>query len=277
MAAVSLLYLGLALGVLGSWRSRGNELQFYRSGEVRWNEEQRSSTWHSKLLQSACSRKWRLLAEQGWAYLGKKGFRVSAAFRDGLIQPSTPGGHAILHVLGRALASTAGFQMEIADDESLSGTGGRRFLGVEDLRRSDSVLVVVQGEPLTEVSERGPSERESAALLRAFAAELFAAGAEAVLVLPSLHAPLAEKALQVIARKIAGRKPPSLHRLLDAVAATRKIIRNWQLVSPPLAAGAQDMESFRHDQLEAALDVCLFARVPSVPLVTRSSSPPATI
>ncbi|HEX4966020.1 MAG TPA: ATP-binding protein [Thermoanaerobaculia bacterium] len=277
--AIALALLGLALGVLGSWRSRGNELHFFRSGEIRWDETQRPRTWHSKWLQITCSRKWRLLAEQGWAPLAKKGFEVSAGLREGSLRPGEGKGHAVLHAMGRVLASTAGFQLEIGDDESFSdldgAVGGKRFLGVEDLRGSNSVLVVVQGEPLNEVSERGPSERESAALLRAFAAELFAAGAEAVLVLPSLHAPLAEQVLQVLARKIADRKPPSLHRLLDAVADTRKIIRNWQLAGTPLAVSEHDKESFRYDQLEASLDVCLFARVPLVPVVARSSSPPA--
>jgi hypothetical protein len=175
--------------------------------------------------------------------------------------------------MGRALGSTAGFQLEVPDDESLlekgggTGTGGRRYLGAEELRRHEAALVVLQGEPLTEAAERGQSDRESAALLRAFAAELFAAGADVVLVLPSLHAPLAEAALQAVARQVARRRRPHLHRLLDSAAAARRAIRGWP--APARIAGNPDeLESFRQDQLESSLDVCLFARDLRVPFPT---------
>jgi hypothetical protein len=171
--------------------------------------------------------------------------------------------------VGRAVSSTAGFQLEIADDKARSeqssenAEGGRTVLGTEELLRYEAVLTIIQGEPLTERSTRGQSDRESAALLRALGAELFASGAEAVLVLPSLHAPMAEAALRVIARTLASSRAPSLHRMLDAVARARKKISDWP--EPPQATAgnapnARDVEWFRHDQIESALDICLFAR-----------------
>jgi hypothetical protein len=268
--------LGLVMIVLasfGSWRSRGNELHFFRARPPRRDDAQLRAAWRSKLLRSECSRRWRLLAEQGWRPLEEKGFGAGNTPRPGSTRPEGAGSCAVLHAMGRALGSTAGFQLEVPDDESLlekgggTGTGGRRYLGAEELRRHEAALVVLQGEPLTEAAERGQSDRESAALLRAFAAELFAAGADVVLVLPSLHAPLAEAALQAVARQVARRRRPHLHRLLDSAAAARRAIRGWP--APARIAGNPDeLESFRQDQLESSLDVCLFARDLRVPFPT---------
>jgi hypothetical protein len=279
VGASALGFLIVVLAFLGSWRSRGNELHFFRGRALRRDDAQLREAWQTKLLRSECSRKWRLLAEQGWRPLAKRGFGAGETPSLSGAGPEAAGGCAVLYAVGRTLGSEAGLQLEVADDESLlergrgTAAGGRRYLGADDLRRHEAALVVLQGEPLTEAVERGQSDRESAALLRAFAAELFAAGAEAILVLPSLHAPLAEKALQAIARRIARRRPPQLHRLLDAVAAVRQIIRDWP--APPRIAGSPDgLESFRQDQLESSFDVCLFARDPRIPFPTER---PATV
>jgi hypothetical protein len=256
--------LAIILLILTSRRVRGNELHFYRGGTRRWNNPQRAEAWKTKRVECDCSRKWRLFAEQGLAPLRKKRFWVSELHR------STPTGpRSLLYAVGRAVSSTAGLQLEIANEEELSKqisesvAGGRTLLGSEELRRREAVLTIIQGEPLTERSTRGQSDRESAALLRALAAELFAAGAEAVLVLPSLHAPMAEAALRIIARTLASSRTPTLHRMLDAVACARKKIRDWP--EPPQAVAgktrdARELEWFRHDQIESALDICLFAR-----------------
>jgi hypothetical protein len=259
-------YSGIVAIVLGvtiilplraSRRLRGQELHFYRGGSRRWSDGQRAAAWNPPQVECICSRKWRLLVEQGLAPLRKKHFSVA----------DRPGG--LLLAVGRAVSSTAGFQLEIADDRALSEQSsenvedGRTVLDSEKLRRRQAVLTIIQGEPLTERSTRGQSDRESAALLRALAAEVFAGGAEAVLVLPSLHAPIAEAALRVIAQTLASSRPPTLHRMLDAVARARKKISDWP--EPPQATAgnapnAREVEWFRHDQIESALDICLFAR-----------------
>ena len=193
------------------------------------------------------------------------------------LSSSSKGSCAIFHAIGRVLNSNAGLQLEIGDDDSFeeqtaeSSGSTRRLIGVEDMRRDDAALFVIQGEPLTDFSSREDSDRESAALLRAFGAELFAAGAEAVLVLPSLNAPVAEAALRDIAKRLASSRPPGLHRMLDAVARARKTIREWP-APPKIAATAHDLKWFRHDQLEAALDICLFARTDFTPLLTETTT-----
>ena len=271
MFALVLIILSVAfvLAVLGSWRSPGNELHFYRGGAWRWSDPQRAEAWKTKRIECYCSRKWRLLAEQGLAPLRKKRFSVSQLDR---FSPTEP--RSLLHAVGRAVSSAAGLQLEIASEEELSepmshaaralkalqrGPDPLTLLGSEELHRREAVVTIIQGEPLTEWSTRSQSDRESAALLRALGGELFSAGAEAVLVLPSLHAPIAEVTLRVIAKKLASWRLPSLHRMLDAVALARKTIRDWP-APPPIAANAHELEWFRHDQLEAALDICLFAR-----------------
>jgi hypothetical protein len=74
---------------------------------------------------------------------------------------------------------------------------------------------------------------------------------------------MAEAALRIIAQTLASSRPPSLHRMLDAVARVRKKISDWP--EPPLASAGsapnpRDAEWFRNDQLELAFDICLFAR-----------------
>jgi hypothetical protein len=264
--------------LIASWRSRGHELHFYRGGSRRWSTGQRAEAWMTRQVECNCSRKWQLLVEQGLAPLKKKHFSVTdqSDVRRNVINRTLEGGinltglpHSLLLAVGRAVSSTAGFQLEIEDDKTLlepsseSVEDGRTVLGAEELRGRQAVLTIIQGEPLTERSTRGQSDRESAALLRALGAELFAAGAEAVLVLPSLHAPMAEAALRIIAQTLASSRPPSLHRMLDAVARVRKKISDWP--EPPLASAGsapnpRDAEWFRNDQLELAFDICLFAR-----------------
>ena len=270
-STIAIIYLALGVwAVRGSWRSPGDELHFYREGEAR-DAAQRSKAWKSKLLRSASSRKWQLLVEQGWPALRAKALYSGEALGQFLSPLGRLGDCAIVHAIGRVLNSTAGLQLEIGEDDSLeeqaaeSSGSTRRLIGVEDLRLHEAALFVIQGEPLTDFSNREDSDRESAALLRAFGAELFAAGAEAVLVLPSLNAPVAEAALRVIAKRFAGSRPPDLRRMLDAVADARKTIRDWP-APPKIAANAHDLEWFRHDQLEAALDICLFARTDLPPL-----------
>jgi hypothetical protein len=153
--------------------------------------------------------------------------------------------------------------------------GSRALLGSDEMRGRDALINILQGEPLTEQPVRSASDRESAALLRALGAELFAAGAEIVLVLPSLHAPLAQSVLHTISRSLARPRTPKLHHLLDAVADVRTVIRDWP--APPSYGGPADLEWYRHDQVEASLDVCLFARtnLPPPPAAPPTSSPPA--
>jgi hypothetical protein len=113
-------------------------------------------------------------------------------------------------------------------------------------------LVVVQAEPAGTL-DRTPTEREQMAMLRAFAADVFAVGANAVLLVPPLPAAIAKRAVQRCSELLDGATAPSLDALLSATAALqRAILEDWT----DTGEGAPTDES----KVELALDVCLFAR-----------------
>jgi hypothetical protein len=62
--------------------------------------------------------------------------------------------------------------------------------------------------------------------------------------------------------------------LLGAVDKARTIVREWP-APPEISKNADKLEWFRHDQLEAALDITLFARhrLPAAPPLSSSSKP----
>ena len=143
-----------------------------------------------------------------------------------------------------------------ADDlrEAFVNSGPLEAQVVAGLR---ACLFVVLGAP-AESSSRFDTERRDAALLRAWAADVFRAGTAAVISLPSLPPQLAEAVLKDIAEEIQdGITSRALHA---AVRAARKEIRTWAQPAPtdgdPHDGGAAATER----QVEQALDVCLFRR-----------------
>jgi hypothetical protein len=152
---------------------------------------------------------------------------------------------------------------------------GLLVLGEDRLRLGDVPLVVVQAEP-AESLDHVDSDREQAAFLRSYAAQLFAAGAQVVLLLPQLTPELAEEALNRLAESLRSPEPsapdeprtltkPDLPRLLEVVRTIQQTIREGKTVA---AKGTDVLEESRK---ELALEVCLFMH-PAAPVSSRTGT-----
>jgi hypothetical protein len=102
----------------------------------------------------------------------------------------------VRHAIGRAVATSAGPRLDVADERpGASGAGG--LLGPDELGRGAPSLIVLQAEPSAEQAATGA--RDDLAEKLALAVDLLTAGAAPqVLILPALRADLAAKAAQSI-------------------------------------------------------------------------------
>jgi hypothetical protein len=199
----------------------------------------------------------------------------------------------VLHLIGSVVESSSGRRLKTE-----SSRRARSLPGFSDLSDTPT-LVIVQGEPDDSMWQdnemplrRLDTERERAAVLRAYGGDHFIAGAWAVVVLPGLPPKLATKLVEIIAeemRKDAVRtiKAPreqtvepdsddknspgdtertqAAHEIavlttnrdavFRAVTSVRQAIDSWPVPDWAKAARA-----------ELALDVCVFARYTSTVL-----------
>jgi hypothetical protein len=112
-------------------------------------------------------------------------------------------------------------------------------------------------------------------LLRAVAGEQFGRGHLATITIPSMEPELADIVLQALVARVSARRsrwrlpiverdfstarpqpPDDFLRLVHAVRDARRAMREWLTKDRPVEAGAHD------ERVEAAWDVCLFARYP---------------
>jgi hypothetical protein len=233
------------------------------------------------------TRDWRQIADAGWKEIGLP-VSIDIVGRD---QPER--GH-LLHLIGSIVESSAGRHLRM--DSTVSDRTVERLRLTSDGFKAPS-LVIVQGDPVDSMwrADETPlarldTERERTAALRAYAADLFAAGAWAVIVLPGLPPDLSKKLIAIIAeelRKGAIRRPRSKvsdsepgdvapeksadddparssaetvlvisrDKLLRAVTSVRQTIDGW-----PVPDWAKEARS------ELAFDVCVFARYASTVL-----------
>jgi hypothetical protein len=219
---------------------------------------------------------WSLMVEQGWLPLSASpalGSHISD------VAQSAAGSIAVLHLIGNPIRTAAGLRLQIqrgrASEPSSSRqnlkAGGREreiLIGAENLPLDRVGLVVVQAEP-AETTERFDPDREQAAHLRALAAELFRAGAFAVIMLPALPSQLGARALARIAEALVDSSPTDLDSLLRAARDARAVIAAG---TPSSATGGaavkRPLESVEgmppETRLELALDVTLFVYQPSI-------------
>jgi hypothetical protein len=163
--------------------------------------------------------------------------------------------------------------------------GDREFLDRQMLPPRLPLLVLQQA--TADSMARLGSDREQASLLRAVAGDMFEAGCQAIIVIPSLPPQLAERVTRTIVGSIAspesrvraalnnlrvGREQDTSHRALrvlaTAVRDARDEIFTWPgFENEPHAGGRADGrdEGTGRDaasQREVAWDLCLFARLP---------------
>jgi hypothetical protein len=116
----------------------------------------------------------------------------------------------VQHVIGRAVATSAGPAMDVSGDSSVpaeapsSAPGGRQLLGTGELREGNPFIVILQGAPIDAPIGGGPPDDQAEKL--SLAAELVTDHVPAVLLLPVLPASIApDIAKAVTARPVTGR------------------------------------------------------------------------
>ncbi len=235
-----------------SWTAKLSDLlRMYRLGETASAPLPVPS---ARVVRVLASRRWASHITGGWDVFGQKQILWGVP-----ADPSEPMS-LVIHIMGQGTRTTAGVQIQQDTGPSLLKTTQQSSPGREGLLSADAVphqnaaFVVVQGEPQATSAARVESEREQANILRAFASQVFRAGANAVLVLPSLPSPLVVPVLTVIAEALKRTPRPKLKNLLDLREKVRRVILNWR------DPDAKPDRALRETQLELALDVTLWAR-----------------
>jgi hypothetical protein len=236
-------------------------------------------SWEKGALAVVGSEASRELAERGWRPAGAEPRIVGD-----LAELAREGTTRVLHLIGKPTHTSGGVRLRVPGwrapvarpgSAARGGDAEDLVLGADRVRLGGVPLVVVQAEP-AESLDHAHSDREQAALLRGYAAQLFAAGAQVVLVLPQLTPELAEEALNRLAESLRGPEPsagdepstpakPDLLRLLEAVSAIQQAIREGKTVA---ARGTDVLEESRR---ELALEVCLFVH-PAAPSSYRAGT-----
>lgn len=236
-----------AIGGAGHWSNRLAEAEVVVS-VVGWNPE----------------------AVEAWTRAGRE------VVRDG------EGRIGIVHAIGTPILSSAGPRFRLAGSTAsvqgesaaeAAAEGPSSLNALFDLPYPLSLLIL-QHEPAFSSGRYG-SDREQAALLRALAGEQFGRGHLAVITVPSLEPELADIAVKAIATRVSARRsrwrlpvverdfstarpqpPEDFLRLVHAVRAARRAMREW------LTKQRRAEEDAGDERLEAAWDLCLFARYP---------------
>jgi hypothetical protein len=220
-----------------SWRKPGKELHFYRTDDPRPESSDIIDRWRRGEVYTVCSRTWGILVESGWQPL-RSGVNVNLNISN-LSEETAVVSPKLLHLIGMPVLIAAGLRLKILNSQTEEMLRGQKKASSKSAKRVDQLLfgpedfpidslplVVLQGEPAA-ITSQSKTRREQAAALRAFAAQFFATGARAVVVLPSLPPTLAERALVHLAKGLKGDSLPDLRRVLIAAAATRTLIANW--------------------------------------------------
>lgn len=222
------------------------------------------------------NRDWQLLAERGWSQVeGSQIFTLRPEKIGALV--------SAVHVIGTPVRTHSGLMVQItkgADggtpyrEESSDRRGEVVLVGVDTVVGLRASLTLIQEEP-GESEARSDTERERTGEMRAFAAQVAEAGAPAVLLLPALPSPLAERVVAAVDSLLARTPDPALEPFLDTIALVRRMIAEWpdkpgearatnssagasQQGSRSTSGPANDHHQYLYSEL--ALDVCLFLR-----------------
>ncbi len=213
--------------------------------------------------------RWYALAEDGWEPL-----RARLTTCDDPDKLESLKQLSILHIIGTPVSTKSGWFLRIGDTyqtstsivQTVRGEDTKQLVRAENLPLSSTALVVIQAEPV-ETLGRSDTDRELAYDLRSLVADIFSAGARAVIMLPALPSALAPLTLNQLATGLRDQAVPELPHILNAVSGVRRTIATW--VSLPTTgehpegnvALRRTSDSLGPNTLwELAFDVCLFAR-----------------
>lgn len=242
--------LTLALERSGQWRKRFHFWRVVVSSAIG-----RNSGWEQGEVHVIASPTWKRLFRYGWRSLTK---RINVDQEVWRLRRAK--NIKLLHLVGTPIQTSAGLHLQIQDDyyrqlemsqESTRALGGETLINSKEVPLKQTGVVVIQAPPVeiffkTKII-RQETDRELAAYLRTFAAELMAAGAQIVLVLPALPPEVAQEVIITLSQSLQGDQIPDQQRLLKAISQVQKTIVSWN---------DSDMDS----KIELALEVCLFAR-----------------
>lgn len=265
------------------------KLQPWRCGDALPGAQQGRAAESARITEvRVVSRGWDRIGETGWSKLDLPV----------VTGPAMPSGRRetdyVLHLIGSVIESLSGRRLKTESSRRQVGKPS----GFSD-PADTPILVIVQGEPDDSMwqdnetpLQRLDTERERAAALRSYGADLFAAGAWAVIVLPGLPPKLATKLIEIISeemRKDAVRtiKAPTDGNVEPDTVDQGKGEANKRTISAPEIAVLttnrdtifravtyvrQAIESWsvpdwaKEARAELALDVCVFARYTSTVL-----------
>lgn len=246
-------------------------LGFYRHGDPLPGSAESEFSWTggAHLL---VGERWQSVVRE-WSPL--TGLMISHSVGEFLESIRDTTGGKVLHLIAQPVYSASdGYRLQLqgtdqksasVSDRALSGFSDVAYLSRSRLPLDRFALVIVQDEPAEEPFPRTDSDRERAARLRAYSAEVFNAGARCVLMIPSLNPDDAEQVIETIARRIQNmRRPPDARMLLQLADQIRAVIREKvvhdardSVLRQSLAENGRAVMLPRY---EAALDVTVFAR-----------------
>lgn len=196
------------------------------------------------------------MARQGWERLiPDKRFSYDSVYAEEILfgRPVEVTPH-VLHLVGTPVETASGVRLEVSEGRDYaqkpSSVSRGELLRAEELAKQfpELALCVLQATPI-ETEERTDADREQAAYLRLFAAELFVLGVPAVVTIPPLPPSVAAAVLGHLAAALQDRDQQGITALLKAIAAAQTDIINLS-------------EADAEAKLEAALDLCLYAADP---------------
>lgn len=117
----------------------------------------------------------------------------------------------------------------------------------------------MQGEPVPDLTPRLQTDRLQSAKLRTFGGDIFAAGAQVIIVLPTLPPELAETVLEILAAGLAYQPQPDLPMFLKTVDRMRDAIRdrNTYTATTERSQSPAPDEQLRQELLETRLELAL--------------------
>jgi hypothetical protein len=259
-------------------RTKGDKkhrFQFYRSDKPSILGPE---PWMSNKVDVIVSPTWGSLAEHGWSALD-----TSPSISNNLDSIDQIGHRKVLHLIGRPVMTSAGLRLQLAgagnlnsrsfsQSQGLSGAPGavedELLLGTDSLPLSSTAVAIIQAEPIDDLTARTKTERTSVAYLRAYAADVHAAGAQTVIMLPALPPELADAVLYELAKGLSKQTTYDLQKLLDSIVNMRDIIQYKDMSksgSHPDTTQINDEltdAEISETRMEMALDVSVFSYPP---------------
>lgn len=220
--------------------------------------DQIERNWSQGPIHIYFSRDWRRAAEYIFSPLTQTEVIVHharAKMLNMLREPDMP--MRILYLMGTPVATSDGLSFQLGADfapveQKISTRGGDDnvfYITSQQLPATSIGMVILQPEPRQQ-QRRSESDREQAAYLRAFAAEISGAGTPLVLALPALAPGQTENLFKSMVEIFAAQSLPGIRRIESMLRMIRTVMMESQNDLPP------------GDREENADDLCIFYQKP---------------